>query len=108
MSHYALHTPIMADERFVQKYYDQDIDSIEAKYASLIEGMDKSLGDLMEYLEENDQTDRTVILFISDNGGLDHHQRAGSVNTHNHPLRSGKGSIYECELLSPDIVRCVV
>jgi len=105
MSHYALHTPIMADERFVQKYYDQGIDSIEAKYASLIEGMDKSLGDLMEYLEENDQTDRTVILFISDNGGLDHHQRAGPVNTHNHPLRSGKGSIYEGGIRVPMIVK---
>lgn len=105
MSHYALHTPIMADQRFVQKYYDLGIDSTEAQYASLIEGMDKSLGDIMHFLDENNLTNQTVILFVSDNGGLDHHQRAGDVNTHNHPLRSGKGSIYEGGIRVPMIVK---
>lgn len=104
-SHYALHTPIMADIRFVQKYYDAGIDSIEAKYASLIEGMDKSLGDIMQYLEKNNQLENTIIIFMSDNGGLDHHQRGGAVNTHNFPLRSGKGSVYEGGIRVPMIVK---
>ncbi len=52
MSHYAVHTPIMADDRFVQKYYDLEMDSTEARYASLVEGMDKSLGDIMDFVEE--------------------------------------------------------
>jgi len=45
MAHYAVHTPIMGDRRFIQKYLDKGLDSIEARYASLLEGMDKSLGD---------------------------------------------------------------
>ena len=69
----------MADPRFVQKYYDAGIDSIEAKYASLIEGMDKSLGDIMDFLKKKGVDKNTIIIFMSDNGGLDHHQRGGSV-----------------------------
>ncbi len=105
MAHYAVHTPIMADPRFVQKYYDDSPDSTEAKYASLLEGMDKSPGDIMDYLEQKGVADNTVILFMSDNGGLDHHQRGGAVNTHNYPLRSGKGSVYEGGIREPMIVK---
>ena len=47
MSHYAVHTPIMRDKRFLKNYIDAGMDPIEAKYASLLEGMDKSLGDIM-------------------------------------------------------------
>ncbi len=107
MCHYALHTPIMADPRFVQKYYDAGIDSIEAKYASLIEGMDKSLGDIMDFLKKEGIEKNTVIIFMSDNGGLDHHQRGGPVNTNNYPLRSGKGSVYEGGIREPMIVKWV-
>ena len=105
MAQYALHTPIMADERFVQKYYDAGIDSIEAKYASLIEGMDKSLGDIMDFLKKKEIEKNTIIIFMSDNGGLDHHARSGPVNTHNYPLKSGKGSVYEGGIREPMIVK---
>jgi arylsulfatase A-like enzyme len=65
MSHYAVHTPIMADKRFVQKYYDQGLDSIEARYASLVEGMDKSLGDIMHWLDQKGIASNTIIMFLS-------------------------------------------
>lgn len=105
MAHYAVHTPIMADPRFVQKYYDAGLDSTEARYASLVEGMDKSLGDIMDYLKKKAVEKNTIIIFISDNGGLDHHQRGGAINTHNYPLRSGKGSVYEGGIREPMIVK---
>lgn len=105
MCHYAVHTPIMADPRFVQKYYDAGLDSIEARYASLIEGMDKSLGDILNCLQQKGVDKNTVIIFMSDNGGLDHHQRGGMGNTHNYPLRSGKGSVYEGGIREPMIVK---
>lgn len=105
MSHYAVHTPIMADDRFVQKYYEKGLDSIEAKYASLIEGMDKSLGDIMDFIERKDIADNTIILFMSDNGGLSAHGRGGVPNTHNRPLASGKGSMYEGGIREPMLVK---
>ena len=64
MAHYAIHTPIQPDMRFYQKYLDKGLPPIEAAYATLIEGMDKSLGDLMDYLDKNNLTDNTVLLFI--------------------------------------------
>ena len=105
MAHYAVHTPIMADDRFVQKYLEKGIDSIEAKYASMIEGMDKSLGDIMDYLEKKKITENTIILFMSDNGGLSAVARGGEKHTHNKPLASGKGSIYEGGIREPMLVK---
>lgn len=70
MSHYAIHIPIDKDKRFYQKYIDKGLTAKEAAYAALIEGMDKSLGDLMNWLEKNGEADNTVVIFMSDNGGL--------------------------------------
>lgn len=104
MAHYAIHTPIQPDYRFYQKYLDKGLPPVEAAYATLIEGMDKSLGDLMDYLERNHLTENTVILFMSDNGGLAAHTRAGELHTQNYPLNSGKGSAYEGGVREPMIV----
>lgn len=105
LAHYAIHDPIQADERFVQKYYDRDMNPIEARYASLIEGMDKSLGDILDYLEEHNLVDNTVVLFMSDNGGLTHYGRGGEKHTQNLPLKAGKGSVYEGGIREPMIVQ---
>ncbi|SNZ01510.1 sulfatase [Flagellimonas pacifica] len=105
MSHYAVHTPIMGDKRYFQKYVDAGLDSTEAKYASMVEGMDKSLGDIMDYLEKNQLEDNTIILFMSDNGGLSAVARGGEPHTHNRPLASGKGSIYEGGIREPMLVK---
>ena len=105
MSHYAVHVPIMADKRYEQKYLDAGLHPIEAKYASLIEGMDKSLGDIMDYVEAKGIADNTIILFMSDNGGLSAHGRGGEKHTHNYPLSSGKGSIHEGGIREPMIVK---
>jgi len=105
MSHYAVHAPIEADDRFVKRYMDAGIDPIEARYASMVEGMDKSLGDLMAYLDRKGVAANTVVLFMSDNGGLSATGRGGEPNTHNRPLSSGKGSAHEGGIREPMIVR---
>ena len=105
MSHYAVHVPLEPDNRFYKKYKDKGLEEPEARYASMIEGMDKSLGDLMDYLEEKGIAQNTVILFMSDNGGLSAHGRGGIPNTHNLPLNSGKGSAYEGGIREPMIVK---
>ena len=98
MAHYAVHTPIMADSQYVGHYADAD--SVEAAYASMVEGYDASLGALLQKLKALGVAERTLILFLSDNGGLSAHTRGTTplgtdLNTHNLPLRSGKGSAYE-------------
>ncbi len=106
MAHYAIHAPIMGDKRFLQKYLDKGMDTIEARYASLIEGMDKSLGDLMNYLKAKKVDQHTIIIFMSDNGGLSlSPPRGGEQYTQNLPLKAGKGSVYEGGIRVPMIVK---
>lgn len=106
LSHYALHDPLMEDRRYFQKYLDQGLSRNEAKYASMIESMDKSLGDVLDFLESKNIQDNTYIIFISDNGGLSTiPPRDGVAHTHNKPLRSGKGSIYEGGIRVPLMIK---
>lgn len=105
MAHYAVHIPLNADRRFYQKYLNMGLPESEAKYASMIEGMDKSLNDLMDYLDGKGIAENTIILFMSDNGGLSAHHRAGEPHTHNWPLNSGKGSAYEGGIRVPMMVK---
>lgn len=90
---------------FWTKYIDQGLHPIEARYATLLEGMDKSLGDIMDYLEEKNMDKNTIILFMSDNGGLSAVARGGEKYTHNKPLASGKGSVYEGGIREPMLVK---
>ena len=69
MSHYAIHVPIDKDVRFYDKYKKKGLSDKEAAYASLIEGMDKSLGDIMDWLEKNGEADNTIVFFKNDNRG---------------------------------------
>jgi arylsulfatase A-like enzyme len=105
MSHYTVHAPIEADDRFVKRYVDAGLDPIEARYASMVEGMDRSLGDLMAHLERKGVADNTIAIFMSDNGGLSATGRGGEPNTHNRPLSSGKGSAHEGGIREPMIVK---
>jgi arylsulfatase A-like enzyme len=103
--HHAVHTPVQGDPRFIDKYLEMGLDYQEAAYASLVEGIDKSLGDLMDFLEEKKIADNTVVIFMSDNGGdCINDQKGGIKHTHNLPLREGKGSVYEGGIRVPMIV----
>lgn len=106
MSHYAIHIPIDKDMRFFDKYKKKGMSDKEAAYASLIEGMDKSLGDIMDWLEKNGEADNTIILFMGDNGGYatGSEWRDEPLFTQNAPLKCGKGSAYEGGIREPMIV----
>ena len=96
MAHHGVHTPVTPDDRFVDKYLKEGCDKGQANYASMIEGVDKSLGDIMQYLEDRDVAKNTIIIFYSDNGGnCENLQKGGKLHTQNLPLREGKASVYE-------------
>jgi arylsulfatase A len=100
MCTYAVHTPLMAKEEMVNKYKSKPMVDGQKNpvYAAMVESMDKTVGVLMSTLEENNLLDNTIVIFLSDNGGL-----LGS--TDNSPLRSGKGYPYEGGIRIPMIVR---
>ncbi|MFI3315517.1 MAG: sulfatase [Rikenellaceae bacterium] len=95
LAHYALHAPFYTDERFIDNYPSDAGKSDQARaFATLVEGMDKSLGDLLDYLEELGIAENTLIIFLGDNGS---DAPLGSVTGHTSsaPLRGIKGSVYE-------------
>jgi len=68
------------------------------KYAGLVKGMDRSVGAMLDKLDELKLADNTAVIFISDNGGH-------PVYTRNAPLRGGKSMLYEGGVRVPMIVR---
>lgn len=114
MSHYAVHAPYEEDVRFTSHYrgrYDTQLDAPlnenETRYAALVEGMDRSLGDLLDFLEQYPETARnTIILFLSDNGGQGlNNVRQGRANRdQNWPARAGKGSAFLGGVREPMLV----
>ena len=104
LAHYAVHVPFAPDARFIQKYRAAGLGETEARYAALVEGMDKSLGDMLDQLDALGVADSTVVMFLSDNGGLSAHGRGGPAHTHNAPLSSGKGSAREGGIRVPMLV----
>ncbi len=98
MAHYAIHAPWEEDSRFHQKYLDAGLEGLPAVYASMIESMDRSLGDLLACLERNGVADDTIVVFTSDNGQPKQVPR-------NVPLRGHKLTPYEGGVRVPMIVR---
>jgi arylsulfatase A-like enzyme len=127
VSHYAVHTPLQSKDSLTSKYeakaaalpdlggpamlpegaraqtkQRQD----HAVYAGMIESTDESVGRVLDKLEELDIASRTVVVFVSDNGGLSTLlQGRTSMPTSNLPLRAGKGWLYEGGIRAPLIVR---
>ena len=100
LSHYAVHTPLQAKKELIAKYKGtpQTEHPGNATYAAMIESVDQSLGKVLKKLDTLELTERTVIIFTSDNGGH------GRITSHL-PLRGNKGSFYEGGIRVPLIVK---
>ena len=94
LGHYAVHTPFEPDHRFTGNYAASDKPERAKVYAALVEGMDKSLGDLMCHLESLGVAENTLIFFLGDNGS---DAPLGDEKGHfsSYPLRGKKGTEYE-------------
>lgn len=120
LSYYDVHTPIVADERFVDRFkarsegFDERYPIPEHEgmsrsrqdnpaYASMVSAVDESVGQVLGTLNELGIAEDTVVVFFSDNGGLCTLRRPGP--TCNLPLRAGKGWLYEGGIRVPLVIR---
>ncbi|MDF1815383.1 MAG: sulfatase-like hydrolase/transferase [Verrucomicrobiales bacterium] len=101
-SHYAVHAPFESDPRFAEHYADSGKSKNAEAFATLIEGMDKSLDDMLDHFEALDIAENTLIFFLGDNGS-----DAPLGNQHDiacaAPLRGKKGAHYEGGMRVPFI-----
>ncbi len=101
-SQYAVHAPFESDPRFAEHYQDSGKPANAQAFATLIEGMDKSLGDILDQFDELGVAENTLVFFLGDNGSdapLGHqHQVACAA-----PLRGKKGAHYEGAMRVPFI-----
>ena len=93
-AHYAVHAPFNSDPRFAAHYANSGKPANAQAFATLVEGMDKSLGDVLNQLEKLGVAENTLIFFLGDNGSdapLGHQHAVACAA----PLRGKKGSHYE-------------
>lgn len=102
LSHYAVHAPFESDPRFAANYAQSDKPNPAKAFATLIEGMDHSLGQILDHLNELGIAEETFVVFLGDNGSdapLGHEHAIACAA----PLRGKKGSHYEGGMRVPFI-----
>jgi arylsulfatase A-like enzyme len=101
-AHYAVHAPFNSDPRFAAHYENSGKPKDAQAFATLIEGMDKSLGDVLDHLDRLGVAENTLIFFLGDNGSdapLGHQHEVACAA----PLRGKKGAHYEGGMRVPFI-----
>lgn len=94
LSYYAPHVPFMPAERFASLYPDSD----NGRYRALVQQLDSNVGRVLQALENNNVADNTIVVIVSDNGGL-----ADSYPS-NYPFNGVKGVYQEGGIRTPLMV----
>lgn len=125
---FSVHGPFDGKESLVRQYQkaaDPAKPQHNAMYAAMIHSLDDAVGSLVRSLDENGLTEKTLIVFFSDNGGINWSGKefpervpadiaaalADVPPTSNAPLRGGKASLYEggtrepCLVVWPSVVK---
>jgi arylsulfatase A-like enzyme len=125
LSFYTVHTPIQAKQDYVAKYKTkltktdnaQTPDFIPERqsrakqiqdrpdYAGMVQSLDEAVGRVQDTLAQRNLADNTIIILMSDNGGLSTLPGRRNAPTANVPLRAGKGWVYEGGIRVPMIIK---
>ena len=104
VSHFYVHTPVKTPCRWLIQKYERLIPADSAarekrlRYAAFVETLDHYVGRILQAIDQSGQTNNTLVVFTSDNGG--HPEYAA-----NGPLRGSKWNLYEGGIRVPLVVR---
>jgi len=91
VSHHVVHRPIMEHKDWVNRYRTkQHLDNPVNNpiMGAMIERMDIGIGQILDKLDELGLTEKTIVVFFSDNGNY-------KVLEDQYPFRGGKAMVYE-------------
>lgn len=100
LAHWAVHTPLQArkeDYELLSHIEDHN----ERVYAAMVLSLDRSVGRILDSLEEQGLADNTIIVFSSDNGGANY---IGLPDI-NKPFRGWKVTFFEGGIRVPMIMK---
>jgi arylsulfatase A-like enzyme len=105
---HAVHTPVDAPEKYKQLYAgvkfhdDPEKQNSRLRMAAMVAQVDAKVGELVAAVESAGQRKNTLIVFTSDNGGIESLKNAyvgevadSPLNSENDPLRGEKNTLYE-------------
>jgi len=105
---HAVHTPVDAPEAYKKiydgvRFHDDPVKhESRLRMAAMVSQLDAKIGEFVAALERSGQRERTLIVFMSDNGGIESRKNAyvGTVpdspfNSENAPLRGEKNMLSE-------------
>lgn len=97
----AIHNPLMDSADSITKWQNTpgaELPENNPVIAAMLSRMDNNIGKILKALDETGLAENTLVVFFSDNGGLE--KEAAQT-----PLRSGKGWLYEGGIRVPLVVR---